>query len=522
MILKKGAVREYLDREFDDWRWMKKLRREEVVEAVAEAGGLHRWKREPWVNQLVGYYISICLPRFLFLFDMGTGKTQLMLMRIMHGVRTGTVERALVLVPRLLNIDTWVEAVRTTTHLTAHAVTVESIEGKWDELASPKGHITIIDYQGFMLAMGKKRPRKGKAGMELVRDDKKVEVLRKRYTLLCMDEIHKVKNKDSYWFSVLRKVSASMRYVYGLTGTLFGRDIEEVWAQFFLVDHGETFGENIGIFRSAFMTAQADAWSVKYVPKTGMHRKLNRMLQHRSLRYDEDEVSELPERVSTQKKLTLGFEARQHYLRALDGLISANGKLADLDAQWLRMRQITSGYLKWSDDYGDHKIVFAENPKMEALLDTIEQVEGRSKVVVAYDYTDTAQLITARLTKEKRKFAWIYGGTKDKVGEKRRFLEDPECRVLVMNSEAGGTGVDGLQGVARVLVFFETPTSAITRKQTLKRVHRPGSTERVRIIDLVVVRSVDSGILKGIEEGEDLYRSVVHGGGAANLTDLGL
>ena len=92
---------------------------------------------------------------------------------------------------------------------------------------------------------------------------------------------------------------------------------------------------------------------------------------------------------------------------------------------------------------------------------------------------------------------------------RRRFLDDPACRVFVMNSEAGGTGNDGLQKVARYMVFYESPTPVITRKQTEKRVHRPGQKERVFIYDLALKRSVDGGILTLLAEGKDLYSSVV-------------
>jgi hypothetical protein len=108
-------------------------------------------------------------------------------------------------------------------------------------------------------------------------------------------------------------------------------------------------------------------------------------------------------------------------------------------------------------------------------------------------------------------YEWLYGGTKDKVACRRKFIDDPSCRVLVMNSEAGGTGTDGLQSVARYLFFYETPASPITRQQTLKRIHRSGARMRCFIYDMVMQRSLDPGILADIAENRDTYESVVNG-----------
>lgn len=511
MLISKEAVKEYLNRDLNSYLWMKGLTRGQLLEALRDWPPTVRFTTEAWQHQLVCYYVGLCEPRFLYLLDMGLGKTLLILMLLMRAKREVRLKKALVLVPRILNMETWQDAAREHSHLVPHAVTAENIAAKWQMLANPVGDFTVIDYQGFALAVTKK------GGKGLVRDDAKIRHLQRTYNFLVYDEIHKLKNHQSLWFGLARQLRKDMDYVYGLTGTLFGNDLEAIWSQFFLVDGGETFGENLGLFRAAFFTSSPDPWAgVVYTPRADRQPLLHKMLQHKSLRYDEAEAQELPVRVEEVVKLQLPHEQRQHYLRALEGLIEAGGKLRELDAQWIRMRQITSGYLAWKDDYGSHQIVFAENPKMEALLDVIERA-SRTKVVVCYDYTETAKLITARLAKEKVGFAWIYGGTKDKPAEKRKFMENDKCRVLVLNSEAGGTGVDGLQKVASVMFFYESPTNPITRGQTLKRIHRPGSTKRVRIIDAAVERSVDRGILDSIKEGRDLHEAVVDGKNAKNL-----
>jgi hypothetical protein len=513
VLIRKQAVEDYLARELDDWRWMKRLKRETLLEEIKRLHPKPVFQTAPWVHQLVCFWIAVHQPRFLFLLDMGLGKTLISLMVMHYRQRTRELQRGLVFVPRVLNAETWVTAAGQHSDLEPWDCTVESIEEKWDRLMTPRGDFSIIDYQGFALATTLKRKRKGKKGNELVRDDKKVAMVRKLYNFGVLDESHSLKNKDSLWHSLVHQATKEFDFCYGLTGTLFDRDLEEAWAQCYLIDQGETFGPNLGLLRAAFYTTKPDPWrGVQYVFRTDRSRIAARFLRHRSLHYDESEVQELPQRVQRSVKMTMGPEQLTHYMQALQGLINAGGKLQELDAQWVRMRQIVSGYAAWNDEHGNHVVRFKVNPKLDHLIAIIEGAVS-TKVVVAYTYTETAAMIGDRLKKEGVEFAWIYGGTKDKPAEKARFMERRECRVLLLNSAAGGTGIDGLQLVSKCMVFYETPTSPSPRQQTLKRIHRPGSTSRVFIWDLVMQRSIDTKILENVLEGRDFYESITQRNG---------
>lgn len=507
MLISRRAVQEFLVRPMSSYTWMKKLDRDMIMAELSHLKVKPKFRTDPWLHQLVCFYIAICEPRFLFLLDMGLGKTKILADVMTQLIREGRIERALITVPRQINIDSWNTDLGIHSDLEPWLVNVESIEEKWERLIQPRGDLTIIDYQSLCLATTEKvKKKKG-----LYKDDKKIRQLQRTYNFIGLDESHKLSNHDSLWFSIARQLTKTADHVYATTGTLFDRDLEDAWSQFFLVDRGDTFGENLGLFRASFFDAKASPWKgTVYTPKRGVARPFNRMLQNRSISYDEGEVHDLPQRVLRPQRLRMGPEQREHYLRALDGLISAGGKLSELDSQWLRMRQITSGYLKWRDEHGDHRIVFKDNPKLDALERIVDEV-GRKKLIVCHDYTDTGEIITGRLKEMGVDHEWYYGGTKDKIKSFHRFLKDPNCRVFVMNSEAGGTGTDGLQKVANYMVFYESPTPPKTRRQTIKRIHRPGQESKAFIYDLICSGTVDSGILKSIEEGNDFYSEVMAG-----------
>ena len=508
-MIRKGAVSEFLDRDFDSFLWMKKLPRDMIMSELRMMRVRPYFKTEPWLHQLVCFWIALHHPRFLFLLDMGLGKSKIILDIITQVMREGKLTRALVTVPRLVNIDSWSEDTIRHSILEPWSCNVQETEEKFERLINPRGDITFIDYQGLHLAVSTKEKVAGKR--KLVADEKKMRKLLKVYNFLATDESHKLSNHQSLWFSIMRQITKRVDYCYATTGTLFGHNPEAAWSQFFLVDRGETFGPNLGLFRAAFFTEKQTQWKgVKYIFNKHSASSFHRMLQHRSLRYDEDEVLDLPKRMHVSQHFEMSPEQREHYLRAVEGLLNAKGRLKELEAPWLRMRQICSGYLAWKDEHGDHLVYFKQNAKLDGIERLIDEM-GDSKIVIAYDYTATGAMLVERIKAMGIGYEWFYGGTKDKSGSRSRFMTDPKCRVMVMNSSAGGTGNDGLQKVARYMILYESPSDPKERKQVIKRIHRPGQEHRSFIYDLTYKGTVETGILNDIAEGNDLYDKVVNG-----------
>lgn len=510
-MISKESIKKYLNRELDNFGWMKKLSREEIMSALEEFSPIPEFSIKPWLHQIVCIYIGLCRRRFLFLLKPGKGKTFVALKLITQAKSEGGLKRTLVTVPRLINLDTWREATEEHSNLVPHMIE-GTIEEKWNKLLNPRGDITIIDYPGLQLALSVKgKDKKGK--IKLLSDENKISQLRSVYNFFVIDEIHKCKNWNTLRFSILRSLTKNADYCYGLTGTLFGRDPQDIWAQFFLIDRGETFGEHLNIFRAAFFKEVNDFWKgISFVFDKDKTEELHRFLQHKSISYSDEEIPDIDIPPLAMRRIEVKFTSEQyeHYKNAIDGVINAKGLLRDIDGAFIRLRQITSGFLQWRDEYGDHCIEFDNNPKLQALERFLEDTEDE-KVIISTEYTKSGEMISKLAKKMKLKFEWLYGGTKDHIATVNRFKKDPTCKLLIMNSEAGGTGTDGLQKEARYLVFYESPLSPIAREQTLNRVHRPGQTKRTHIYDIVASRSIDKKIIADISEGKNLYESVVSG-----------
>lgn len=514
MIIAKAAIESYLGRKFNSYLWMKKLARDDILDEIAQLKVKPTFKTDPWTHQAACFMIGLAEPNFLFLLDMGLGKTWIILNLLTQFIREKKVNRGLIIARNLSNLGTW-EA-NTLEHSNLEPwLCLGSVEEKWERLLNPQGDLAVVDYAGLHLALTTKVKRGRKH--VLVRDDKKVAQLRSLYNFTTMDESHKAKNKETLRFGILRQLTKFTQYNYATTGTLFGRNVEDLWAQFFLIDRGETFGDTIGMFRAGFFKETYHHWKgtvFKFDKKKT--RDLYRRLQHKSISYEYLDCPDLPamgpRRPPIQLKVKFTDEQWGHYMRAVDGLIAAQGKLREVDNAWIRMRQIVAGYLDWNDEYGHHHIEFKHNPKIEALESLIEEA-GDTKLVISHEYTPSGQLIVNLAKKMGLGFEWLYGGAKarDKVGAVGRFMDQQSKKLFIMNSESGGTGTDGLQKVARYMIYFESPVSPITRAQTDRRVDRPGQRYPNFIYDIVMDRSMDKGILADLKEGKSLYESVVSG-----------
>lgn len=507
MLIAREAVKRFLDRDLDSFVWMKKLTREQITRELNGLRVRPHFKVEPWLHQLVCFYIGLLYPRFLFLLDMGAGKSLILEMIAHQLLRERKLRRALITVPRLTNIDSWKDDLAKNSNLEPCLVNVSEIEAKRERLFMPNGDITVIDIPGLMLAICDKDKRKGK----LVRNDKRVKQLCRTYNFLGIDEIHKLSSHESLWYSVMNQISQRMDNVYGTTGTPFGKRVEDLWTQFHLVDRGETFGDTLGPFRGAFFDTKPHPFKGDvFVFNKDMSERLHEMVQHRSLRYEEHELHDLPKQTERPQHLEMAEEQREHFMRVLEDMLNAH-ESREMEAHWLRMRQIVSGYLAWKDDFGDHLLYFKENPKLmrlEALLDEM----GDSKAIICYDYTPTGRMIFEHVKKMGIGVEWQWGGAKDKAGVRERFLDPKSGKdVLVMQTEAGGTGNDGLQNVARYLIFYESPTDPRSRMQTVKRIKRPGQSRRSYVYDLIMRRSPDQGILDQVREGIDVHNAVING-----------
>jgi SNF2 family DNA or RNA helicase len=285
----------------------------------------------------------------------------------------------------------------------------------------------------------------------------------------------------------------------------------------YLVDRGETLGPTLGLFREGFFTSERNYFSknpyaMNHTFKKNLRPQLSKLAQHRSLTYTADECIDLPPELPVLEYIKLPPDTKAYYDELVAEMIAAKGNMRAVKNAFLRMRQLSSGFLGMKDDETGERaeIEFQPNPKLERLLDLADTFPEGRKALIFYQYTYSGRKIVQEFKKEfKLDVPWLWSGTKDSRKTIRTFIEDPDIPFCLVNNQVGAYSLDGLQ-VANYEFFYESPLSAIDKEQAKRRVRRQGQRSKtVFYYELIMRGTVDEKILTFHKEGKDLFESLL-------------
>jgi hypothetical protein len=519
-LIPRAAVKVFLSHPRDDLRALKKLT-DADLRARARALPVQPpvWKKL-LRDQRILFIAGVTYRRLGMWADTGVGKT-LLSMALARYFRAAKISRRfLVLVPGNINLAEWESEREIHCPNTSMVVLPAATTEKWQTVRAGKHLLTITTYGGLVrMVCAKARNKKGRV---LLKPDRKlVAELVRIFDGVILDESSSdqaVQYRSSLAWRVCRQLSKKMitedKPFFELSGTPFGRDPTPLWAQMYLIDGGESLGPTLGLFRAAFFKEDENFFGgTEYEFREKMSGALHRLLAHRSITIEADESS-LPPVVSRQRVITLPREAEEYCTIARDAILKARGNYQETKNAFLRMRQISSGFLGYFDDEAAAraKFTFDQNPKLESLIARVQSVVGKYKVVIAHEFIYSGDRIAAELDRLKIPYARAGSGTKSRVREERmKFTRDDASRVFILsNKMAQGPNLQ----IAKYLEIYETPVDPKARKQLQRRVERQHSKhDKVFITDYVVRGTYDKRVLDNLEEGKSLFDEIIRGKG---------
>ena len=180
----------------------------------------------------------------------------------------------------------------------------------------------------------------------------------------------------------------------------------------------------------------------------------------------------------------------------------------------LRLQQITSGFLTNAEK---ELLVIDKPPKIEVLLNIIEELGSKEKVIIAARFHYDIDKIKEALA-PIGKIVEISGRVKGKERSVaiEAFDKDSETRFLVGTPRTFGYGLTFIE--TRYIVWYSSSFSYEERKQTNARIRRPGQKRRPCYIDIICENSVDELILTVLEKKRALLKYVMENG--ANIENL--
>lgn len=448
----------------------------------------YKFKTKPYAHQIKALKQSWNKKEYAWFMEMGTGKTKVAIDNIGILNQQNLIDTAIIVAPKSVYLN-WEDEIAN--HLSNEVIySIYSWNKSKKDIDNKKLKFYLINTEALS----------HKSGVLFVKD-----ILTKNLkNIFIIDESTSIKNQSALRTKNILKLSQLALYKRILTGSPVTKSPLDLYTQCAFLSPELLGFSSYYSFRARYAVMDAvHVGNQRYIhiPKYYVNLdELNSKLKIFSYRIRKDECLDLPEKIKQLRTIQLTTEQRNVYNNLKDKAIaiiqdesvSFTVKLVEL----LRLHQITNGFLK--TDEGNIK-EFKENPKMEELLNIIEQIED--KVIIWANYVHNIKSITSKLIEihGSNSVVNIYGEI-DAIKRKEavyKFQNDPECRFFVGNPSTGGFGLT--LTAASYVIYFSNNYNYEIRMQSEDRAHRIGQNKNVTYIDIVAKDSVDFHIMKALQ-----------------------
>lgn len=529
-MIRDSAKKRILSQERDSWSWLKKLPEHEIDKMISKLKRPLVYAsadRPLFKHQKIGVLLGLWFRGFAFWYDMGSGKSRLSLVLIERFWQAWEIRgrrerwRALIMAKNDNAAHEWVAQIKEWGVSIPYVVLGDSSSAeKWEALDAFEDGIVIATYGGIVPLLTRARTdaekkKLKKRGTKKTTPDKDAIARFSNGIQICFfDESTRAANKTSLTFRILEQIARLAKRRYALAGRPFGRDPEQIFAQMLLADGGASLGDTLGLFRSVFFEAKPGYWGgwTYRLTKQG-EKHLARAIEHRSLSYSPEEcgfkVPCIKHHPGTDLPALKMPDINRAYLDAvLKDLRKARGDKRAIGNAFLRMRQISSGYIgiDGDEDGSKVKLELPANPKLDWMLDHLDQLPLDCKWIVFHHFIFPGQRLHEEVDRLGINHVWVTGQTKNNIKSLERFKTDPKVRGLIANSVAWYS----LNAqVANYVFFYESPVDPKDREQAERRAWRTGQTKIVHMYDPCVAGTADETILAFHKEGDNLMRALV-------------
>lgn len=469
-------------------------------------GKPYKPRTQPRPHQLEGLAFALYQSRALLYYSMRLGKS-LMSLQFAEQLRVSGKWRGkgIIICHAPIALDVWESEAEKHSNLFIYPV-----RNQLDEFIAgleSDADLLVVPWSGLQNIFSEMRiSRKGKN--KRYPDYEAVRIAAEGLSLAIIDEIHGAKNHTSLRFLIARELIKHCNYRLGLTGTPFGRNPFDVWTQAYLIDGGKTLGFNYNFFEAAFGLKKKNYFSglPEYVFDKKKQPLLEEKLASISLPYKLEECQQVPVYPGSVE-LNITGDQYVAYQEAIDKIVKLNtGEKAEIQAVFIRLRQISSGFLPFIDAHGNKLLHrFKNNAKLEWLREFLP--ESDVSLVIIHEFTETGQMICNLLKELKIKHNWLHGATKDKPATVREF-QAKAVQCIVVQSATGSLAID--LHVADYMLFYESPVSPLIRAQAEARPLSQARGTRPLLMDDLTCSNIERKIREYVEEGRDLMSAIVH------------
>ena len=398
--------------------------------------------------------------------DMGLGKTTSTLTAISDLQDSFAISKALVIAPLRVANTVWKQEAAQWEHLRHLDVAIcTGTEQNRMSVLQRDAHIYVINRENVEWLVnhyGKNWP----------------------FDCVVIDESSSFKNATSKRFRALKKVHLIPDYMILLTGTPSPNGLLDLWSQTYLIDQGNALGRTMTAYKQRYF--ETDYMGYKHTPRAGSPERISQLLAPMTISMSADDYLELPDRIDLVESVELPPAAMKAYKLFEDTLLAhlPDGEVVEaMNAAVLanKLLQNANGAL-YTDDLGNWSQV--HSAKLDALVDLVEQNSGEN-LLVAYNYKSDLERI-------QKKFP--YARMLDKDPQTVVDWNAGRIKMLLAHPASAGHGLN-LQRGGSMIIWFSLNWSLELYQQFNARLHRQGQDKPVRIVHMVVNKTIDERVM---------------------------
>ena len=234
--------------------------------------------------------------------------------------------------------------------------------------------------------------------------------------------------------------------------------------------------------------------------------ELRSMVSKVMLRRVKGDVLDLPPKVHTIEWVDAYPEQKALYKDVRDQVRDNIDKVKvhpDPLSEMLRLRQVT-GYP------GILSSTVTKSAKMDRMEELVEEeVLVGGEAIIFSNWSEMTNVIRNKLKKYNPAYITGEVGSVQRMEEKDRFQNDPDCKVMIGTIGALGTGFT--LTAAQLVIFVDEPWNRGIKDQAEDRAHRIGTRGTVRIVTILTRDTVDEGVYNLVQKKGNMADLLVDG-----------
>lgn len=476
--------------------------RHETPESHAQLPSGFMFTTKPYKHQMEGVIYGLEHESFLLGDDQGLGKTKEIIDIAMCRKQTDGIKHCLIICGINGNKYNWADEVKIHskedswilgTRFTKRPP-IKMIEGstkdKMEDLNNiPCQFFWITNIE--TLRGGSFKEKQGKRTVIRFPIAEKIQELCDRgiIGMIAFDEAHKAKNPDSQQGKALLSIDCKGPKI-PMSGTFVLNNPLDLY---------------LPLKWAGFETHSFYAYKQHYCTMGGFGGKeivgyknldeLRSMVSKVMLRRVKGDVLDLPPKVHTIEWVDAYPEQKSLYKDVRDQVRDNIDKVKvhpDPLSEMLRLRQVT-GYP------GIISSTVTKSAKMDRMEELVEEeVSVGGKAIIFSNWSEMTNVIRHKLKKYNPAYITGEVGSVQRMEEKDRFQNDPNCKVMIGTIGALGTGFT--LTAAQLVIFVDEPWNRGIKDQAEDRAHRIGTRGTVRVVTILTRDTVDEGVYNLVQK----------------------